>query len=202
MIDPGILKKVHHLELHVRRLMRGLKNGDVHSKIRGMGFELSQIREYQQGDDVRFIDWKGSARSGKMLVKECFEEQNRTIVLIVDGSATSFFGSQEELKFSIMVQAAGAIALAGALHKDRVSIAVVTDEHYRIVPAKVGKRAIYAMIERLFSMKPARQQVRLPLVFKSLIERFRKDALVFVFSDFLHAQWEEEIKKYRPGLKW
>ena len=195
MIDPQILQKVHDLELHVRRLMRGLRTGDVHSKIKGIGFEFNQIREYQQGDDVRFIDWKGSARSGKMLVKECFEEQKRTIVIMIDGSSTEFYGSQEHLKFSIMAQAAGALALAGTWHKDRVSIVVVTYETELVLPAKTGKRAVYAMIEKLFATNPSGKQPSLSPIFKSLVERFKRDALVFILSDFLNTQWEDEIKK-------
>ncbi len=195
MIDPVILQQVHKIELQVRRLMQSLAAGDVRSKVRGIGFELNQIREYQHGDDIRFIDWKGSARSGKMLIKECFEEQSRTIVVIIDGSATEFYGSQEHLKFSVMAQAASALALAGVLHKDRVSLVVATDQRNFIIPAKTGRKAVYAMIEKLFETKQSQQRPVVKNVFKSLVEKFKKDALVFILSDFIDQSWEQEIKK-------
>ncbi|OGB97523.1 hypothetical protein A3F06_03245 [candidate division TM6 bacterium RIFCSPHIGHO2_12_FULL_36_22] len=195
MIDPVILQQVHKIELQVRRLMQSLGAGDVRSKVKGIGFELNQIREYQHGDDVRFIDWKGSARSGKMLIKECFEEQSRTIVIIIDGSATEFYGSQEHLKFSVMAQAASALALAGVLHKDKVSLVVATDQKNIIIPAKTGRKSVYAMIEKLFETEKSKQRPIVKQVFKSLVEKFKKGALVFILSDFIDQAWEQEIKK-------
>src|SRR5947207_3489573 len=93
VISPNIIHKVKQLEIFTRRLLNGSLVGDSRSAIKGTGFEFDQIREYNCGDDIRFIDWKASARNNKMLVKQYIEERSRTIILAVDVSYSGFFGS-------------------------------------------------------------------------------------------------------------
>src|SRR5213075_790032 len=92
-ISPETVLKIKQLEIFTRRLLNGSLVGDSRSAIKGTGFEFDQIREYNCGDDIRFIDWKASARNNKMLVKQYIEERSRTIILAVDVSYSGFFGS-------------------------------------------------------------------------------------------------------------
>src|SRR5277367_1864647 len=93
VISPDIVSKIKQLEIFTRRLLNGSLVGDSRSAIKGTGFEFDQIREYSFGDDIRFIDWKASARNNKLLVKQYIEERSRTIFLAVDVSHSSIFGS-------------------------------------------------------------------------------------------------------------
>jgi uncharacterized protein (DUF58 family) len=92
MITPQTREKIRRLEIVTKRLMDGALVGDDISARRGYGVELDQLREYQFGDDVRFIDFKSSCRLNKMMIKECLEERNRRIILAVDVSSSSFYG--------------------------------------------------------------------------------------------------------------
>ena len=92
MISPEILKKIQEIKIRTRRVMNGTLVGGHVTKLRGSGFEFDQIRAYNYGDDIRFMDWNSSARTGKLLVRQYLEEKNRTIILCLDVSASTMFG--------------------------------------------------------------------------------------------------------------
>jgi len=81
-IAKDILRKIKRVEIHTKRLLKGTLVGDSRSALKGIGFEFDQIREYQLGDDVRFIDWNASARMNSLLIKQYAEERSRTIFLL------------------------------------------------------------------------------------------------------------------------
>ena len=91
MIKKEYLEKVKQIEIQTRRVLSGFMSGDYRTKSRGFGFDFDQLRDYVQGDDVRFIDWKSSARTGKTLVRQYLEDKNRSVYIMVDVS-TSVFG--------------------------------------------------------------------------------------------------------------
>src|SRR5471030_1994267 len=99
MISSEILKKIRGIDIITRKALRGNLIGDRSSRQKGYGLDFDQIREYQLGDDVRFIDWKSSARMDKILVKQYKQEYSKNIVLLVDVSGSSFFGSKKNIKY-------------------------------------------------------------------------------------------------------
>lgn len=196
MLNSEIAQQIQRIELIVKKMMSGVRTGDVHSKIKGIGFEFSQIREYQQGDDVRFIDWKSSARMQKMLIKECYEERNKVIALLVDVTASQFYGSKKETKHSMITQLSCAISLAGLLHKDAITVVLVSDEESVIVPPQSDRLAVMKMLERLYNMKPNRKSLSsLSSTMSHMVKQLKKNALLFVLSDFFDDSWYSEMKK-------
>src|ERR1700722_2016818 len=111
MLSNDILNKIKHIEIYTKRLLSGSMVGDSRSAVKGSGLEFDQIREYQVGDDVRFIDWNSSARMNKLLVKQYIEERNRTVLLAVDISNSSTFSSNEQLRYDLIAQIASVLAL-------------------------------------------------------------------------------------------
>src|SRR3972149_9785062 len=98
-----LLERVRLIQLITHNYINGIAGGLSRSKHKGSGFEFDQIREYQPGDDIRFIDWKGSARSNKLLVRQYNEERSRTIMLFVDGSASGLFTSKKLRKWDLLI---------------------------------------------------------------------------------------------------
>ena len=70
MISKEILQKVQRIEIMTRTLVDDVFSGEYHSIFRGLGMEFSEVREYQQGDDIRSIDWNVTARMGHPYVKK------------------------------------------------------------------------------------------------------------------------------------
>ena len=95
MISQEVLLKIKGLELKVRGLLQGVAVGDFTTTQKGSGFEFNQLRDYQEGDDIRFIDWKSSAKLNKLIVRQYLEERNRVIWLAVDVSESLRYGSGE-----------------------------------------------------------------------------------------------------------
>ena len=102
-ITPEVRRKMKQIQIYTRRLLTSALVGDSRSAIRGSGFEFDQIREYRQGDDIRFIDWNASARTNSLLVKEYIEERSRTILLCVDISNSVLFGSHDASKRDVVL---------------------------------------------------------------------------------------------------
>lgn len=199
-LSKEILQKVRNIEIHTRRLLSGTLIGDYSSAKKGSGLEFDQIREYQEGDDVRFIDWKGTARQDKLLVREYIEERNRVIMLVVDGSASTFFGSSEELKNEVFAQIGSVLALVADYGKDQVGLILFSDQVQTVIPPKNGRQHTRLIMETLFAHQPA-GLTSLEPAFQRLIQMNRKDAIVFLISDFVVPAGYEKLlrivaKKY------
>lgn len=98
MTSADILKKVRELEIKSKRLTNHLFTGEYHTAFKGRGMTFKEVREYQAGDDTRFIDWNVSARMGHPYSKLFEEERELTVYLLIDVSASSLFGTFRQSK--------------------------------------------------------------------------------------------------------
>lgn len=192
-LSKEVLQKIKQIEIQTRRLLSGTQIGDYSSAQKGTGLEFDQIREYQMGDDVRFIDWNSSARSNKILVKQYIEERNRTIMLLVDQSASTFYGSGDYLKSEIIAQVVSVLALVADCGKDHIGALFFRDEVTRVIPPKRGLKHVHAIMESAFA-----QKVGGTTSLKQALERLssvqKKDAIVFILSDFFDTGYEKLLK--------
>ena len=95
MDTKALLKKVRKIEIKTRRLSNHIFGGEYHSTFKGRGMTFSEVRPYQFGDDVRAIDWNVTARYNEPFVKVFEEERELTLMLLVDVSRSSQYGSHE-----------------------------------------------------------------------------------------------------------
>ncbi len=185
VITSDILHKIKQIEIHTRRLLRSTLVGDSRSAIKGTGFEFDQIREYQFGDDVRFIDWNASARTNSLLVKQYIEERSRTILLAVDISGSNLLGSNNTLKRDTIAQIASVIALITNIGKDRVGLILFSDTVELYIPPSRGQRHVHTIMEQLFGYCTQNKKTNITAALKKLAQLKYKDALVFLISDFI-----------------
>ena len=200
MISKEIYKQIRQIEIHTKRLLSGSLVGQSSSAVKGSGFEFDQIREYQQGDDVRFIDWKSSARLDKLMTRKYIEERSRALVLEVDISGSSFFGSGKKTKYEIIAEIAGVLALAGDFARDRVSLLLFSDHVELFVPPKHGQKHVQYILEQLFSYKPKHVKTSIASALEYLAKFTLRDAIVFLVSDFISPSFSKALniasKKY------
>src|SRR5438128_2473309 len=119
MIDNTIRSKIKKIKIHTKRIMQSTLAGDDSSAFKGSGLEFDQLRDYQMGDDIRFIDWNSSAKMNKIMVKQFIEERDRTVILMVDVSASSLYSSQHELRKESIAQVAATLAFIAHENKDK-----------------------------------------------------------------------------------
>jgi uncharacterized protein (DUF58 family) len=200
MLSPEIVKKIKQIEIHTKRLLSGLQVGDFSSARKGSGFEFDQIRDYQMGDDVRYIDWRSTARTGKLLMKQYIEERDRTVIIVVDVSSSSLFSSAGASKFDVMAQVAAVLALVADYGKDHASLVLFSDDIDVVIPPNRGKKHIHTLMRQVFSHNIERKKTDLSVVLKYLAGLRSKDALVFFISDFIDSGYERFLqvvaKKY------
>lgn len=194
MISPEILKKIKQIEIYTQRLLTGSLVGDSRSAIKGSGLEFDQIREYQMGDDVRFIDWRASARMDKLLVKQYIEERNRTVLLAVDVSASTFFSSDEDLKNLSMAQIASVLALVADYGKDHVGLIKFSDEVEDVIPPATGRKHVRSIMQSLFNHTSYKNATDINQALSYAVNLKRRDTVLFVLSDFISPNFSKSLR--------
>ena len=112
LTEPQIeemMARVRRLELKARRLVRESFAGEYLSSFRGQGLDFDDFREYQHGDEVRFIDWNVTARMNQPFVRKFREERELSVILAVDVSGSTIYGSESMSKREIAAEAAATI---------------------------------------------------------------------------------------------
>src|SRR6476659_4762150 len=123
-----ILKKVRILEIKSKKITTDLFTGEYHSAFKGKGMSFKEVREYAAGDDVRFIDWNVSARFGHPYSKLFEEERELTVMLLVDISASSLFGTMHARKQDIITEICAVLAFSAVNNNDKVGVVFFTDK--------------------------------------------------------------------------
>ena len=197
MIFPEIIQRVKELEIHTRRLLSGSNVGQIKSKQKGFGFEFDQLRTYQYGDDVRLIDWNSTAKSANntILVRQYHEERNRTFIICLDISPSTFFGSMLHLKQDVMKQIAGVLSLAGQYSKDKVGLILFSDQIELVIPPARGEKHVQGLLIKLFSHKATGKKTDFNVLFDYVAARVAKRSILFVISDFIGDDIAKSIKK-------
>lgn len=194
MISSEVLKKIKDIKIRTRRVMNGVSAGGYVMKQRGSGFEFDQIRAYEYADDIRFIDWNSTARSGKLLVRQYLDEKNRTIMICLDVSASTFFGSQKYRKSDVMQQISAAITLIADFEQDNVGLILFSDVIEKIILPSRGYKHSMNIMETIFSYQPVHKKTDFNVLFLYVIESFKRHAALVVISDFIAHNFEQTLK--------
>ncbi|HYO23083.1 MAG TPA: DUF58 domain-containing protein, partial [Flavisolibacter sp.] len=147
-----ILKKVRQLEIKSKQLTSNLFSGEYHSAFKGKGMSFKEVREYAAGDDIRFIDWNVSARFGHPFSKVFEEERELTVMLLVDVSASSLFGTTNASKKDISTEIAAVITFSAINNGDKVGVIFYSDKIEKYIPAKKGRDHALFIIRELLSV--------------------------------------------------
>ena len=130
-------------------------SGEYHSSFKGKGIEFSNVREYQYGDDVRAIDWNTSARKYELYVKLFTEERERTLLLVVDGSASMLFGSRQRRKKELALEVSAVLAFSAIQNNDKVGLLVFTDQVETFIAPRKGRDHVLVTTAQLSSLMNA-----------------------------------------------
>lgn len=135
--------------------VRAQQSGQYLSSFRGRGMEFDEVRPYQLGDDVRTLDWRVMARSGKPHTKLFREERERAVLLSVDYRASMFFATRGAFKSVIAARAAALLAWAAVQHGDRVGGLIYSEQQHQELRPQSGKHAALHLIQRLVDQEQA-----------------------------------------------
>lgn len=138
------------LALRPPRRVRQRQAGGIASRIRGRGIDFAEVRRYEPGDDVRSIDWRVTARTGKPHTKLFQEDKERPVFVLLDQSASMFFGSTRAFKSVAAAEAAALIAWCAYEQGDRVGGIVFDDVGHSEIRPRRGKRAVLRLLGRAY----------------------------------------------------
>lgn len=189
-----LFKKAKKIEIASRRLVDETLAGQYHSVFKGRGLIFSDVRPYYPGDDVRAIDWNITARMNAPHVKQFIEERDRTVNLMIDMSASEYFGSQGSVKRELAAELAAVVAFSAIKNNDRVGLYIVTDKVERYVPPKKGRRHVLRVIGEILAFKPQSRGTDLAKGLDFFAKVARRRSVLFLVSDFLSEGWEQPMK--------
>lgn len=193
-LPPEVLKKVKLLEINTRKLVNNLFAGEYHTAFKGQGMTFADFREYVPGDDVRTISWPLTARTGKTFIKTFEEERELTLILAVDVSGSSDFGTGPYFKGEVMTHMAALLAFSAVKNNDQIGLLLFSDQVEHFVPPKKGRGHVHRLLRDLFYYKPKSHRTKLSSGFSYLQGFLKKRSTIFVFSDFMDNGFEQSLR--------
>jgi len=194
MTSADILKKVRELEIKSKRLTNHLFTGEYHTAFKGRGMTFKEVREYQPGDDTRFIDWNVSARMGHPYSKLFEEERELTVYLLIDVSASSLFGTFRQSKKDLITEMCAVLAFSAISNNDKVGLIFFSDRVEKFIPAKKGRDHVLYMVRELIHFTPHSAQTDIVKALQFLNKTTRHKSIVFVLSDFADAGYNDVLR--------
>jgi len=194
MISSEIIRKVRLIEIKTRHIVNNLFGGEYHSAFKGMGMEFAEVREYTPGDDIRAIDWNVTARTGKPFIKKYNEERELTVMLMIDVSASGFFGTGESLKSDIMIELASILIFSAIKNNDKVGLLLFSDRVENFIPPKKGKSHALRIIREMIYHPAKYNNTNIALALEHIQKVIKRKSIIFLMSDFWDQSFHRSMK--------
>ena len=179
-----ILRKVRQIEIKSNRLVSEVLSGSYQSAFKGQGMDFEEVREYQPGDEVRSIDWNVTAKMGLPFVKQYREERELTILLAVDISESTIFGSENRSKRERMAELSALLAFSAARNGDKVGLLLFAEEIEQYLPPAKGQKHVLRILREILFFENKTKGTNLNLGVRFINQVMRRRAVVFFLSDF------------------
>ncbi len=194
METSELLKKVRNIEIKTKGLSRHIFSGEYHSAFKGRGMSFSEVRSYQYGDDVRSIDWNVTARTGHPHIKIFEEERELTVMLLVDMSRSSYFGTVQQMKNELITEICALLAFSAINNNDKVGVIFFTDRIEKFIPPKKGRKHILRIIRELIDFDAQGTGTDIGKALEFFNSVLKKRSICFIISDFLTAHYETPLQ--------
>ena len=189
MLTADELRQLRRLHIQAGRRVDSPFAGEYRSAFRGQGMEFEEVRPYVPGDDVRYIDWNVTARTGAPHIKEFREERELTLQLVIDVSGSVGFGSGgadgRTDKRLQTARVAGALAFAATRNGDRVGLMSFSDGIQRFLPPRKSRGHAWAVLRAAFEREDEGGGTDIAGALEQLGKTLRRRAVVCIVSDFI-----------------
>jgi uncharacterized protein (DUF58 family) len=183
--STDLLKKIRRIQIQTTHLANDVLAGAYRSAFKGKGMEFEEVREYQQGDDIRSIDWNVTARMSRPYVKNFREERELSVILAVDVSASTRFGSGNVLKSDLIAEIAAVLAFSAIKNQDKVALLLFSDKVEKYFPPKKGTRHVLRIIRELLTYKSQERATNISEALSFLGKVQARSGVCFLISDFI-----------------
>jgi len=180
-----LFRKIQSLEIKAKGLTNHIFSGEYHSAFKGRGMTFSEVREYEFGDEIRTIDWNVTARYNDPYVKVFEEERELSILLIVDVSGSSEFGSKLKSKKELALEIAAVLAFSAIANNDKIGAVFLTDHVEKYIPPAKGRKHVLFLLHELIKFQPVNSTTNLKEGLEFIRKTQKKRSVVFLISDFI-----------------
>ncbi|MBS3740994.1 MAG: DUF58 domain-containing protein [Candidatus Cloacimonetes bacterium] len=194
MIPKEILDKVKKIEITTRNLVDEIFSGEYHSIFKGQGLEFSEVRPYQPGDNVKFIDWNVTARTGTPYIKKFEETRELTVLLMIDVSRSGAFGSINKFKREIAAEIGSVLAFSAIKNNDKVGLLLFSDAIEKYIPPKKGKKAVLRLIREILYHKAQNHKTNIQKALEYYYKMSKKRSIIFLISDFFDKDYMDSMQ--------
>jgi len=188
-----LLKRLRVIEIKTSHLANEQLSGSYSSVFRGQGLSFREVRAYNPGDDVRWIDWNVSARMNEAFVKVFVEEREMTVMLVVDASESELFGTRRASKAAVAAEICALCAFSAIRNNDRVGLVLATDRVEKIVPPKKGDKHVMRVVREILGHEPESAGTNLRVALETLSKVQKRRSVAFVVSDFFDHGYERAL---------
>ena len=197
-----ILSRVREIELRTRHLVDEALAGQYGSVFKGRGMDFDRVRNYSRGDEIRTIDWNVTARTGQPHVKIFTEERELTVMLMIDASASSDFGSNPQSKRELAAEVASVMAFSAIRNNDKVGLILFTDEVELYIAPGSGRRHILRAIREILFFEPKNTGTDIAAALDFVNRVQSRKAVIFLMSDFcFQGDYGQVIEAMKPKLR-
>jgi uncharacterized protein (DUF58 family) len=186
-LDPALLSRLQGLELKARLVVEGTISGMHKSPFKGFSVEFAEHKSYFQGDDIRYIDWKIFARTGKYFIKQFEEDTNLKSYILVDTSKSMAFGKGDNTKLSYAGFLAVCMSYLMLAQRDSVGLATFSNEVGKYIPPRNGMGHLHHMVGILENLVPS-ASTNICLALKHLASHIKRRGLIVLISDLIDDQ--------------
>ena len=184
------------LDWEVIRRLDGLLQGDYRSLFYGYGVDFADLREYQPGDDIRYIDWNVTARMDTPYVRQYVEDREITAWFLLDLTPSMDFGTVQSLKRSVLIDFVTTIAQLLTRHGNRVGAMFYVNRVERTIPARSGRIQVLRLVNDLLKQPTyaTSAATNLAQLLLAGLHTIKRRSLVFIISDFISEPgWEQPL---------
>jgi uncharacterized protein (DUF58 family) len=193
MIPAEVLKSVRRIEIKTKSIIDSMMGGEYRTVFKGNGMEFAEVRHYQDGDDIRSIDWNVTARTGETFVKRNMEERELTVMLVIDVSASGDFGTSNQTKNELTAELGALLAFSAIRNNDQVGLLLFSDRIEKYIPPKKGRNHVLHLIRELLYFKPEGKGTDIAGALAHLNMIQKKKSVTFLISDFRDSEYERPL---------
>ncbi|MCK5288091.1 MAG: DUF58 domain-containing protein, partial [Candidatus Omnitrophica bacterium] len=187
-------KKIRRIQITTSRMVTDVFCGQYQSVFKGQGMEFDEVRQYQPGDEIRSIDWNVTARMGHPFVKKFVEERELTVMVLLDISKSSCFGTVNKSKNEIAAEICSVLALSAIKNNDKVGFLAFTDRVEKFIPPRKGLPHVLRVIREALYFKPQGRGTNISGALEYLNKVINHRTVVFIISDFYDTGFEKPLK--------
>lgn len=178
-----VAKKIRYLALASRRIVLNRLLGAYRSAFQGRGMEFFQVRPFQVGDEVRYMDWNVTARMRAPYVKTFQEEHALAVLLVVDVSGSMDFGSSKERKCETAAEVAALIAFAALENRDQVGLLLFAQDVELYLPPGSRKSHVMRILREILTPRKRSGSTDMSRMLYFLGHLRKQPDLCFLISD-------------------